>query len=65
MVGQCLGLGQIERARKVVRSGLLLNLAVTAAVVVMVQLLAEPLICMFDGTSPEVIRGGAVPAYLL
>ena len=49
---------QIERARKVVRSGLLLNLAVTAAVAVAVQLLAEPLICMFDGTSPEVIRCG-------
>lgn len=58
MVGQCLGAGQIERARKVVRSGLLLNLVVTAAVVVVVQLLAEPLICMFDGTSPEVIRCG-------
>ena len=28
MVGQCLGAGQIERARKVVRSGLLLNLVV-------------------------------------
>lgn len=58
MVGQCLGAGQIERARKVVWSGLLLNLVVTAAVVVVVQLLAEPLICMFDGTSPEVIRCG-------
>lgn len=58
MVGQCLGAGQIERARKVVWSGLLLNLSVTAAVVVVVQLLAEPLICMFDGTSPEVIRCG-------
>ena len=58
MVGQCLGAGQIERARKVVRSGLLLNLSVTAAVAVVVQLLAEPLICMFDGTSPEVIRCG-------
>ena len=58
MVGQCLGAGQIERARKVVWSGLLLNLVVTAAVVAVVQLLAEPLICMFDGTSPEVIRCG-------
>ena len=53
-----MGAGQIERARKVVWSGLLLNLVVTAAVVVVVQLLAEPLICMFDGTSPEVIRCG-------
>ena len=60
MVGQCMGAGQIERARKVVRSGLLLNLAVTAAVVVAVQLLAEPLICLFDSTSPEVIRCGGL-----
>lgn len=60
MVGQCMGAGQIERARKVVRSGLLLNLAVTAAVVVAVQLLAEPLICLFDSTSSEVIRDGVL-----
>ena len=51
MVGQCMGAGQIQRARKVVWSGLLLNLAVTTAVVVAVQLLAEPLICLFDSTS--------------
>lgn len=37
MVGQCLGAGQIERARKVVRSGLLLNLSVTAAVADLIQ----------------------------
>ena len=60
MVGQCMGAGQIRRARQVVRSGLVLNLAVTAAVVVMVQLLAEPLICLFDSTSPEVIRVGVL-----
>lgn len=60
MVGQCMGAGQIERARKVVRSGLLLSLAVTAAVVAAVQLLAEPLICLFDSTSPEVIRVGVL-----
>lgn len=51
MVGQCLGAGKLSGPCKVVRSGLLLNLAVTAAVAVAVQLLAEPLICMFDGTS--------------
>ena len=60
MVGQCMGAGQIQRARQVVRSGLLLNLAVTAAVVVTVQFLAEPLICLFDSTSPEVIRVGVL-----
>ncbi len=60
MVGQCVGAGQIRRARQVVRSGLLLNLAATAVVVVTVQLLAEPLICLFDSTSPEVIRVGVL-----
>lgn len=60
MVSQGMGAGQIQRARKVVRSGLLLNLAVTTAVVVMVQLLAAPLICLFDSTSPEVIRVGVL-----
>ena len=60
MVGQCMGAGQIRRARQVVRSGLLLNLAVTAAVVVTVQSLAEPLIRLFDSTSPEVIRVGVL-----
>ena len=60
MVGQCMGAGQIRRARQVVRSGLVLNLAVTAAVVVTVQFLAEPLIRLFDSTSPEVIRVGVL-----
>ena len=60
MVGQCMGASQIQRARQVVRSGLLLNLAVTAAVVVTVQFLAEPLIRLFDSTSPEVIRSGVL-----
>ena len=60
MVGQCVGAGQIRRARQVVRSGLLLNLAVTAAVVVTVQFLAEPLIRLFDSTSPEMIRVGVL-----
>lgn len=60
MVGQCVGAGRIQRVRQVVRSGLLLNLAATAAVVVTVQLLAEPLIRLFDSTSPEVIRVGVL-----
>ena len=60
MVGQCVGAGQIQRARQVVGSGLLLNLAVTTAVVVTVQFLAEPLIRLFDSTSPEVIRVGVL-----
>ena len=60
IVGQCMGAGQIRWARQVVRSGLLLNLAVTTAVVVTVQFLAEPLIRLFDNTSPEMIRVGVL-----
>ena len=60
IVGQCMGAGQIRRARQVVRSGLLLNLTVTTAVVVTVQFLAEPLIRLFDNTSPEMIRVGVL-----
>lgn len=60
MVGQCVGAGQIQRAHKVVRSGLQLNLAVTGVVIVTVQLLAEPLIRLFDSTSPEVIQVGVL-----
>lgn len=43
-----------------VRSGLLLNLAVTGVVVVIVQLLTEPLIRLFDNISPEMIRVGVL-----
>ena len=60
MVGQCLGGGQIQRAHQMVRSGLLLNLAVTGVVVVTGQFLAEPLIRLFDSTSPEVIQIGVL-----
>lgn len=37
-----------------------LNLAVTGVVIVTVQLLAEPLIRLFDSTSPEVIQVGVL-----
>lgn len=60
MVGQCMGAGQFQRARKVVKIGLLLNFAVTLTVVVVVQLLAEQLILLFDSTSPEVIQEGVL-----
>lgn len=60
MVGQCMGAGRRERVRKVVRYGLLLNLAVTTVVVVAVQFLAEPLILLFGDTSSEVVRDGVL-----
>ena len=58
MVGQCMGAGQIERARKVVKVGLVMNIAVTLIVVIGVQLFAEPLILLFGSTSPEVVNDG-------
>ena len=58
MVGQCMGAGQIERTRKVVKISLVMNVAVTLVVVICVQLFAEPLILLFGSTSPEVINDG-------
>ena len=58
VVGQCIGAGQIQRARKVVKISLLLNLLVTLFVVIGVQLFAEQLILLFGSNSPEVISDG-------
>ena len=58
MVGQCMGAGEIKRARKVVKIGLLLNISVTLAVVIGVQVFAEQLILLFGSTSAEVINDG-------
>lgn len=58
MVGQCMGAGEIKRARKVVKIGLLLNISITLAVVIGVQVFAEQLILLFGSTSAEVINDG-------
>ncbi len=58
MVGQCIGAGEIKRARKVVKIGLLLNISVTLVVVIGVQIFAEQLILLFGSTSAEVINDG-------
>ena len=58
MVGQCMGAGEIKRARKVVKIGLLLNISVTLVVVIGVQVFAEQLILLFGNTSAEVINDG-------
>lgn len=58
MVGQCIGAGEIKRARKVVKIGLLLNVSVTLVVVIGVQVFAEQLILLFGSTSAEVINDG-------
>ena len=58
MVGQCIGAGQIERARKVVKISLVMNVAVTLIVIIGVQIFAEPLVLLFGSTSQEVINDG-------
>ena len=51
MVGQCMGAGQIERARKVVKTSLVMNVAVTLGVVIGVQIFARQLILLFGNIS--------------
>ncbi len=58
MVGQCMGAGEIARARKVVKIGLAMSAAVTSAAVIGVQLFAEQLILLFGSTDPEVVKDG-------
>lgn len=58
MIGQCMGAGQMERARKVVKISLVMNVSVTFVAVIGIQLFAEPLILLFGSTSPEVISDG-------
>lgn len=57
MAGQCMGAGQIGRARKVVKISLVMNVAVTLVAVIGVQLFAEPLILLF-GSTPETVNNG-------
>lgn len=58
MIGQCIGAGQIQRARKVVRIGLLLNIFVTFVIVIIVQLFAEQMVLLFGSTNPEMVNNG-------
>ncbi len=58
MVGQCMGAEQIKRARKVVKIGLLVNIAMTLVVVLCVQVFAEQLILLFGSNSQEVVTDG-------
>lgn len=60
MVGQNIGAGDIERAKKTTKVGLQLNIVLTLAVVVLVQIFAEPMIMLFDHTNAEVIKDGVL-----
>lgn len=57
MAGQCMGAGQVGRARKVIKISLVMNVAVTLVAVIGVQLFAEPLILLF-GSTPETVNNG-------
>lgn len=57
MTGQCMGAGQVGRARKVIKISLVMNVAVTLVAVIGVQLFAEPLILLF-GSTPETVNNG-------
>ncbi len=58
MVGQCMGAGQIDRAKKVVKISFVMNVAVTLVIVIGVQLFAQQLILLFGSTDPEVVKDG-------
>lgn len=69
-VGQNLGIGNVERAKKGVRSALLISMATTAILMVPVLLFAPDLTAFFNA-KPEVIRYGTLllrwlsPFYIL
>lgn len=69
-VGQNLGIGNVERAKKGVRSALLISMATTAILMAPVLLFAPDLTSFFNA-KPEVIRYGTLllrwlsPFYIL
>lgn len=58
MVWQNIGAGHIDRVKKTTRIGLLLNLSITFALVISVQIFARQIIMLFDPASPEMIQAG-------
>lgn len=58
MVGQNMGAGLTDRAKKTGKSGLRTNLLVTFIAVVIVQIFAEQIITIFSPSSPDVIKEG-------
>lgn len=60
MVGQNIGANDIERVKKATKVGLYLNILITFIAVVMVQLLAEQIIMLFESENPDVIKDGVL-----
>ncbi len=58
-VGQNLGVNQVERAKKGVRTAMLLSIASMLILMVPVLILAEPLVTFFNDT-PGIVKNGAL-----
>lgn len=58
MAGQNIGANDIRRVKKTTLTGLRLNVMVTLFSVLIVQIFAEPIIMLFDPSSPEVLKSG-------
>ena len=55
MAGQNMGAGNLRRVKETVKTGLRLNILVTLAAVLFVQIFAGPIIALFEPGSPEVL----------
>lgn len=58
MVGQSMGARNIERVKKITKTGIYLNIFITLEVVILVQILAEPIVMLFEPKNIYVIRDG-------
>lgn len=58
MAGQNIGADNIRRVKKTTLTGLRLNVTVTLLSILIVQIFAEPIIMLFDPSSPEVLESG-------
>ena len=58
MVGQNAGAAKTSRVEQTVKTGMRLNLAVTLAAAGIAQIMAEPVVALFDPANPEVLREG-------
>lgn len=58
MVGQSMGAGKVERTRRIAKTGFVGSLLVSLIAVIIIQVLAEPLIKLFDPSNKEVLIAG-------
>ena len=58
MAGQNMGAGNLKRVKRITKTGLYLNLAITLAAVLAVQFFAGEIMMLFEPENPEVIKDG-------